>query len=140
MGDYFHMVSDSDGAHLAWAATFGGEQNVYYGRISFPLVDIEDGAVHQPAAFSLGRNFPNPFNPSTTIEFTLSRTQHITLRIINVLGQEVRMLEKTQMQAGLNRIAWDGKDDHGLSVTSGMYFYRLEAGGRSETRKMLLIR
>ncbi len=140
MGDYFHMISDSNGAHLAWAATFGGEQNVYYGRISFPLVGIADKPGRHPTAFSLGQNFPNPFNPSTQIEFRLPGAQHVTLTIFNVLGQEVRRLADGVAPAGLNRITWNGLNDAGTAVTSGLYVYRLDVAGRSETRKMLLIR
>jgi hypothetical protein len=81
MGDYFHMVSDNTGASLAWAATFGGEQNVYYGRISYPFTGIEDQVGQPiPSSFSLSQNYPNPFsagggsafggNPTTTIRFS----------------------------------------------------------------------
>ncbi len=141
MGDYFDMVSDSIGAHLAWAATFGGEQNVYYGRITLPIVGVEqeaDGSA--PRGFSLEQNFPNPFNSSTVISYKLLVNTKATLRIYNLLGHEVRTLESGQRSAGVHEVSWDGKDHSGKAVASGVYLYRLEAGGAVKTKKLMLLK
>ena len=136
MGDYFHMVSDSAGANLAWAATFGGEQNVYYGRITFPLTEIDDrGAEKIPASFSLSQNYPNPFNPSTTIKFQVSSFKFVSLKVYDVLGREVATLVNEQKSPGIYTVQWDAS-----GVASGVYFYRLASGGFIETKRLLLLR
>jgi hypothetical protein len=132
MGDYFDMISDHTGAHLAWAATFNGEQDVYYGYIS-PLVGIEPPEIAEK--FSLSRNYPNPFNPATTIEFSLSQSGFTTLKIYNLLGEEVAELVFETLSPGLYRYQWDAG-----SMAGGIYYYRLTSGNFSETRKMLLVR
>ena len=90
--------------------------------------------------FSLGRNFPNPFNPITTIDFTLPHTCHVRLEVYNVLGQTVKLLINEQMDSGLKTVVWDGTDDAGSDVPSGVYFYRMSADEFNEVKKMLLIR
>lgn len=91
-------------------------------------------------AFSLGRNFPNPFNPVTRIDFTIPRDCHVTLEVYNVLGQTVKMLVDDNLSSGYRSVIWDGTDDSGSPVPSGVYFYRMTADEFSKVRKMLLIR
>ncbi|HEX9655354.1 MAG TPA: T9SS type A sorting domain-containing protein [Bacteroidota bacterium] len=134
MGDYYHMVSDNAGVHLAWAATFNGEQDVYYGHISLP-VDVAEHSRNVPAEFSLLQNFPNPFNPSTTIQFALPRTGTTLLRVYNTLGMEVTTLVSGNLNAGTHTVNWDAS-----GIPSGVYFYRLEAGEFSQTKKLILLR
>jgi hypothetical protein len=102
------------------------------------LVGIPEIGV--PLEFDLAQNYPNPFNPSTTIEFTVSSAMNITLRVYNLLGQEVALLVDGKLNAGKHRLNWDGKNRQGLSVSTGVYLYRLIAGDRIETRKMLLLK
>jgi len=90
--------------------------------------------------FSLGRNFPNPFNPVTTIDFSLPRMCQVKLEVYNVLGQTVKLLIDEHMDAGLKTVVWDGTDDAGNDVPSGVYFYRMAADEFNEVKKMLLIR
>jgi PKD repeat protein len=90
--------------------------------------------------FSLGRNFPNPFNPVTTIDFTIPRECHVTLEVYNVLGQTVKMLVDETLPSGYGSVTWDGTDGNGNPVPSGVYFYRMTADEFSKVRKMLLIR
>lgn len=91
--------------------------------------------------FALKQNYPNPFNPTTNIEYTLNTASSVTLRIYNVMGQEVRTLVGGAVQpASTYSVAWDGKDNAGRAVTSGIYMYRLEAGQLTETRKMTLLK
>ncbi len=95
-----------------------------------------------PSGYTLFQNYPNPFNLTTAISYQLSgvRPRHITLKVYNILGQEVRTLVDEEQKAGNYRVLWDGKDGLGRDVSSGVYFYRLQAGKFSHTRKMILLR
>ncbi len=93
-----------------------------------------------PLTFQLEQNYPNPFNPKTAIAFKLSRTSKINLSIFDVTGRKVRELMNGRMRAGQHKMIWDGADQNGRPVSSGFYFYRLQAGDKQLTRKMLLVR
>ena len=86
------------------------------------------------------RNYPNPFNPVTNIQFDLPQTGHVMISVYNSLGQAVKILADRIMSAGNQQVNWDGTDLTGRSVASGIYFYRIEFNGISETRKMLLMK
>ena len=90
--------------------------------------------------YSLRANEPNPFNPRTTIRYSLSAPEHVDLRIHDLRGRVVRTLVAAQRPAGWHRAVWDGRDDAGRRVASGVYFYRLAAGPFVESRKMLLLK
>jgi hypothetical protein len=94
-----------------------------------------------PLETNLAQNYPNPFNPSTTIRYTLRETSHVTLRVYNVSGQLVRTLVDGE-QAGQKSYSaeWDGRNNRGQNVSSGIYFYRLEAGEFTNTKKMLMLK
>jgi len=105
------------------------------------LLTAEFGKVETlPVNFSLGQNYPNPFNPSTTISFSIPRTEMIELQIYNIRGQIVRTLVNEQMSPGHHAVMWDGRDEQGHAVSSGVYLYRINAGDYSETRKMTLVK
>ncbi len=89
--------------------------------------------------FHLFQNFPNPFNPKTTIEFQLPKSQEVNLTIFNTLGQKIRVLFSGYKEAGSYRYQWNGIDDNGSPVSSGIYFYQLKTNNFIDTRKMLLI-
>jgi flagellar hook assembly protein FlgD len=93
-----------------------------------------------PLEFALYQNYPNPFNPVTQIRFDLADASNVRLVIFNLLGQEVRTLVAANMPAGAHQIAWDGRDDRGLNVGSGLYLYKLQAGNFVNCRKMFLMR
>lgn len=93
-----------------------------------------------PAGFEMHQNFPNPFNPFTTIEYDLANDSNVILRIFNLLGQEVRTLVNGNQTAGYKSAAWNGRDNRGKLVGSGIYLYRIEAGNRTIVKKMSLIR
>ncbi len=90
--------------------------------------------------FSLGRNYPNPFNPVTTIDFTIPYECHVKLEVYNVLGQTVKMLVDETLPGGYKTVAWDATDSYGNPVPSGIYFYRMSAEDFHQVKKMLLIR
>jgi hypothetical protein len=99
-----------------------------------------DAGAALPRRTALYQNVPNPFNPLTTIRFDLARPGSVRLRIYDVAGRRVRTLVEAWVGAGAGKSAvWDGLDGAGLRVPSGLYFYRLEAGGAVVTRKMLLV-
>jgi hypothetical protein len=88
-----------------------------------------------PAEFSLKQNFPNPFNPQTVISFTLPKSNTVTLRVFNVLGEEIAMLVNEHLKPGTYEIKWDAEN-----FPSGVYYYKLQAGSFVETKKMVLIK
>lgn len=89
--------------------------------------------------FNLNQNYPNPFNPDTTISFSVSHpASPSSLKIFNLKGQLVKTLYDGHLEAGTHKLNWDGKDDSGRPVSSGIYLYRLVNGARSQTRKMIL--
>ncbi len=94
-----------------------------------------------PTAFALADNFPNPFNPATTIQYALPYAADVELTVYNVVGQPVRTLVAEHQSVGHYAVEWDATDDSGHSLSSGMYFYRLQAGeGFHEVKKMLLLK
>ena len=93
-----------------------------------------------PADFTLFQNSPNPFNPSTTISFDIVRCGLVELEVFNSLGRSVAVLFEGLAHPGNYRIVWDGRNESGLKVASGMYFYRLRTDTAVQTRKMLLIK
>jgi hypothetical protein len=88
----------------------------------------------------LSQNYPNPFNPQTVISYSLTQNTRVELMIYNILGQRIRTLVDEFQTAGFKTIHWDGKDNQGEEVASGIYFYRLKAGDYSETKKMVLMK
>ena len=93
-----------------------------------------------PIDFSLLRNYPNPFNPSTIIEFSIPESGFIDLIIYNVIGQKVRNLVSGQLNQGVNSVIWDGCDDRGLPVSAGIYVTQLRMGNAVATGRMLLVK
>ncbi len=91
-------------------------------------------------AFALGQNVPNPFNPHTTIRFSVPDTRMVTLRVYDVAGRLVTTLAQQNYPAGAHTITWNGIDRRGVSVASGVYFYRITAGADTATKKMVLLR
>ena len=93
-----------------------------------------------PSQFALVQNFPNPFNPETTIAYDLSERAPVRLEIYDILGQRVRVLMDEVQVAGRYQVRWDGRNAQGQGVGSGVYFYRLQAGGFNQVRRMLLLK
>ncbi|MCC7263360.1 MAG: T9SS type A sorting domain-containing protein [Candidatus Latescibacteria bacterium] len=93
-----------------------------------------------PAGFSLGQNYPNPFNPTTTIRFSLPQPGEAELCVYNLLGQRVATLVQGLQEAGPQVLQWNGRDEAGRELASGVYLYRLRAGGQVQTRRLLLLR
>jgi hypothetical protein len=108
-----------------------------------PSSPIEPNQTNLPDQYALHQNFPNPFNPTTTISYQLARSGDITLKIFNITGQEVQILENGVKQAGNHQINWDGKDSNGQIVASGVYFYQLTIRNEENltlTRKLMFLK
>jgi plastocyanin len=100
----------------------------------------ETGSRERPSEFALFQNRPNPFNQTTKIEFAVAKPGLVSLTVYDILGKKVRTIASQQLTPGHKSGLWDGKDERGREVASGVYFYRLRAGDLTETRKMLLLK
>jgi hypothetical protein len=107
-------------------------------RVAVGVGEIADGA--RPPALLLDQNFPNPFNPTTWIPFYVPADGRVTLKIYNVKGQLVRVLRDRSYRRGPHSAVWDGTDDRGSAVSSGVYFCELVRGNERRTQKMTLVR
>jgi len=107
-------------------------------KISFTLGNPSGSQT--PLAFQLSGNYPNPFNPRTTISFTLPEAQPVSLAIYSLDGRQVATLLHEVRGPGAHDVVWHGQDDAGHAVASGTYFYRLNAGPYSQVRKMILMK
>ena len=135
-----------------------------HGQLSYRLKQTDlDGSIHYsdavtvhlttaaeepqlPTVFSLAQNYPNPFNPTTQIRFALPVESHVRVAIYNMLGQEVRALADEQSPAGTFTVEWNGENSVGNKVSSGVYFYRMEATPQNgearfvSLKKMILLK
>jgi len=93
-----------------------------------------------PKEFSLSQNRPNPFNPTTIIDFALPTRTNVSINIYNVLGQKVKTLVNTDFDAGYHKETWDGTTQNGMAASSGIYFYKIIAGEFTDTKKMILLK
>jgi hypothetical protein len=93
-----------------------------------------------PQEYSLSQNYPNPFNPETTIEYQLPRSGKVQLMVYNILGQKVATLYDGFQKMGTHHVKWNGLDDKGNAVPSGLYLYRLKMGSITKTAKMMLLK
>ncbi len=103
--------------------------------ITISPTSVSNELEEKPESFSLSQNYPNPFNPATTINYSLQEAGAVTISVYNVMGQRVATLVDEQKSAGQHNVRWNAS-----GVSSGMYYYRLEANGQSITRKMTLIK
>ncbi len=105
------------------------------------ITNIEIGTFKtMPKDYALGQNVPNPFNPSTTIDYRLPEAGDVQLVIYNLLGQEVRTLVRESMDAGFHSVVWDGTDEFGKQVASGIYIYRMSVADFSQVQRMMLLK
>ena len=103
-------------------------------------VDVDERKSIIPEEFSLGQNFPNPFNLSTKIGFSIPARGDVKISIYNILGRKIRTLIDKTYSAGSHTVVWDGTDGYGSLVASGIYFYNIKSGEFNQTRKMTLVK
>ncbi len=127
--------------HLIFADEAGGYK--YYSRTANPLITNVEGEINNlPDRHELYQNYPNPFNPSTTIKYSIpvetlraTSLQHVTIKVYDILGREVRVLVNEEKNPGVYEIKFDARN-----LASGLYFYKITSGNYSETRKMILLK
>jgi hypothetical protein len=105
-----------------------------------PEINVSKQQVALPKEFSLSQNYLNPFNPTTSINYALPTNSYVKLVIYNVLGQRVKTLVDEEQTAGYKQVVWNGHNDNGEAVGSGIYFYRIQAGDFTKTAKMSLLK
>ena len=93
-----------------------------------------------PTVYSIHLNYPNPFNPMTTINYQLPRKGLVNIRVYDLMGRNIRSLVNTVQDAGYRSVQWNATDDLGQPVTAGMYIYTIQTGDFRETKKMLLLK
>jgi ligand-binding sensor domain-containing protein len=137
------------GSNLFTATDRGG---VWRRPLSEMVTAVGDDFSQVPVGFELEQNYPNPFsngatsrapsagNPATTIRYQLPKTTEVVLKIYNIFGQEVRTLVNARQPAGVNSVVWDGRDQSGKEMSSGIYIYRLQAGEFTQSRKLSFVR
>jgi len=157
--EYVFPVALSAGNHLLQVGFIndyydperGIDRNLFVQRVavtSGPMARRADGGYEArealvslvPEEFSLSQNYPNPFNPETVIRFGLREATSTRLVVYDARGREVRRLVNGTLPAGMHTVRWDGKDASGRRVSSGVYFFRLEAGSFAQMKRMLLLR
>jgi hypothetical protein len=113
---------------------------VHYGFDSGTPADPVGNEPTRPESFTLKQNHPNPFNPSTVIEYAMHKKSHVTITVFNSLGQKVKTLIDEPMDVGPHTAYWEGVDSDGKPVSTGVYFYKFESDDGSETKKMILVK
>ena len=135
IGDYIQLISEDEGAHLAWSATFNGEQDVYYSWIPEELVSTNEVATEA----SYISAFPNPFRQSVTLEYEIRKKSRVELKIFNNFGAEIHRLFSGVQTSGSYRVEWDGKHAGGTARSGGIYYYQLQVGTELSTGKLVYL-
>jgi len=140
-----YLIPQGQSLEFHQTSAVGGQTFAPYFKKGFidikTATDIKDeNGIEVPTEYSLLQNSPNPFNPSTKIQFELPKAGFARLSVYNVLGQTVRTLYEEKLLAGKHTVIFDGKDDNGSEIASGIYFYRLEAGDFTQSKKMILLK
>jgi hypothetical protein len=110
------------------------------GYIRYGAVGVDDDNKALPTEYAVGQNYPNPFNPETNFEYQLPKAGHVSIDVYNILGQNVRNLVSADQEAGVYTAHWNGTNNKGAKVPSGIYFYRVSANDFSDVKKMIMLK
>jgi hypothetical protein len=135
-----HIENINDGTSTATIASYFGSINpLYYDRFNFetgqPFLNVRQDEMGLPIAFALEQNYPNPFNPSTSIKYSIPVGGMVTLKIFNILGQEVATLVNESLEAGSYTASFNAS-----ALSSGVYLYKIESGSFTSVKKMMLLK
>lgn len=132
---------DIIGNDRIWDGNYNGTSIIDIGCYEYgaPFVNADDPFVDFPEKYQLS-NYPNPFNPTTTISYNIAQKGEIKIEIYNIKGQKIKTLVKDKLESGLYSTVWNGKNEYGFNVSSGIYFCKLKSGNQETMRKMILIK
>jgi hypothetical protein len=140
-------LDDEKDVHAGQIEWFDSSQTVLDDPVTFEQlgsayisIDLDKAVVELPTEYKLYSNYPNPFNPTTTISFDLPQASDVRLEIYNTMGRRVRILQNNFMEPGRYKIVWNGQNDTGLPVVSGLYLCKLKAGKFVDAKKMALVK
>ena len=153
-GSDFELIDNTVGtAYFYYGVTHSTQYEFYVTTVNrsgmesvpseiFEIYTVDAENPNSPTVTKLIGNYPNPFNPSTKITFSLSAddAKNAKIEIYNVKGQKIKQLRITNNELGMNEVVWNGKDNSGNSVSSGIYLYKLTAGSKTQTKKMILMK
>ena len=134
-----------DGKKMYLVATYDGQTTIYESDMLIDengdtVTNVENNSVNLLYSFVLYQSYPNPFNPSTTIEYALQKEGKVVLKIFDTVGRELKTLVNKNQRSGGYKVVWDGTDNKGDKVSSGIYFYRLEIDKATITKKAVFIK
>jgi len=154
LGDiYKNCLQDKENAILAFSKfleNYNDDGLTPIAETELEILNMSDGGLKKrhdftkdineiPTAYGLSQNFPNPFNPETTIEYRLATSSEVSIKIYNLLGHEVKTLITGHQPAGKYLVVWNGCDNSGQAVSSGVYLYKIVAGEYVQVKKMVLM-
>jgi hypothetical protein len=136
---------DSGNVHVLFHDARTDDYRIYLSKATFEATNVEVCPVDAPIPkdVALQQNYPNPFNTATIMRYTVPMAespQHIILKIYNILGREIKTLVDEEKRSGMYQVTWDGKDETGRDVASGVYFYKLRVGNLGTTKKLVVLR
>lgn len=137
-GNNFEVFVDDSCIVVGTDSLTGNTTRTWYDGVSYARINSTIGVSedeNRPIEFKLSQNYPNPFNPNTTINYSLSRDAYVKLKVYNLIGQEIVTLIDKEMRAGAHKIYWDAQN-----ISSGVYFYKINAAGNSRVLKMVLMK
>ena len=140
-GDVIELAYFSDGMEYKVKADLSDNQYGNLVEMSFGTMTISNDGMN-PTEFGITTNYPNPFNPSTTIEYNVEASGHVSLKIYDLMGRLVRTLVNDYKESGRldYKVVWDGRDDRGQQVSAGLYLYTLKSNGMTSHAKMVLMK
>ncbi len=141
--NFFDSEFEPNSTYYYWVESLEiNNSNVFYGPVNITTGSDEEDIPPfiDASATGIVNVFPNPFSPKTAISYKLRDTENVTISIYNLKGQLIRSLVNSSKESGLHSILWDGRDIDGKSCSDGVYYVRMQAGGTSSTRKMVLLR
>ena len=137
-------ISHDDDLYQDFIEFYTGSHSIYKPYIVLNYVQStsinETSLSNIPIIISLNQNFPNPFNPITTLRYDLPEQGFVTITIYDMLGREIRSLVSTAQEAGFKSVIWDATNDYGKPVSAGVYLYQIQAGEFVQTKKMVLLK
>jgi len=135
-------TNDSGNVYIAFTDKRLGIQRLFVTKATFESTSVLEQSSNSvfPEFITLQQNYPNPFNVQTAIEYNLPADSYVTVNVYNILGEKVRTLIRASASQGLHKAVWDGRNDQGNLVSSGVYLYKLETLQSAIVKKLVLLR